>query len=111
MRLIDLEPELLKISGHNAWRKGASIVDADGVMFLCPQCFKNNNGNVGTHMMICWKPYVDPETTPKPGRWNLEGTNFEDFTIAAGPSGQSSVLIQGGCNAHFYIRNGEVIFT
>jgi hypothetical protein len=110
MRLTDLEPEFLKHSG-DSWRNVDTLAEADGIMFLCPRCFETNHGNIGTHVMVCWRPSVPPEITPKPGRWEFEGTNFDNFTLAAGPSGMRSVLIQGGCDAHFYITNGEVTFA
>lgn len=109
MRLSLLEPEWLKHHG-DSWLNVDTIGEADGIMFLCPTCFEKNHGNVGTHVMVCWRPHVPPEITPGPGRWEFEGTNFEDFTLVAGPNsgGRRSVEIKGGCCAHFHITKGEV---
>lgn len=109
MRLTELEPEFLRRSGES-WIPVASFSEADGLMFLCPACFEKNGGNVGTHRMVCWRPHIPLEVTPGPGRWNFEGTSFEDFTLQPGPlsEGKRSVQAQGGCNAHFHINNGEV---
>lgn len=107
MKLRELEPRLLKILASDRWNcEGVSLADADGVIFLCPVCFKNNGGPVGTHSIICWKPSVPLAQSPGPGRWNLIGTSIDDLTLQAG---SSSVLLQGApCRAHFFIRNGEI---
>lgn len=82
-----------------------SIAEADGIIFLCPKCFRDHNGSVGTHSCICWSPKVPPDVDPKPGRWELTGTCLDDLTLRAG---SSSILLVGGCNAHFFITNGEI---
>lgn len=106
MRLADLEPEFLKIVDDRSHRRDATFQDCDGIFFLCPLCFKANNGPVGTHGVICWKPHVPQTRSPTPGRWSIEGTGFHDLSLVAG---SSSVLLMGGCNAHFFIKNGEII--
>lgn len=110
MKLAELEPEFLKITGDRTFRTDATIADCDGLMFLCPVCFKKNSGPVGTHRVICWKPHVPQTRRPKPGRWNILGTSFGDLTLQAGSSSVllTSVLLTGGCKAHFFIRNGEI---
>lgn len=79
---------------------------AEGVMFLCPACFRKNRGRVGTHIVICWFTGVplNPGLTG-PGRWNPRGTGLSDLTFV-GP-GSFSVLIEGGCNWHGYVKNGH----
>jgi hypothetical protein len=81
------------------------IAAADGVRFLCPLCFKNNRGRVGTHSVICWRPRVPAGVPPVPGRWEFQGTGLGDLTLVAV---SSSILLQGGCGAHFFIRRGAV---
>lgn len=106
MRLTELEPRFLKIIAEDHWRSDATMDDCDGLMFLCPTCFKNNGGNVGTHSIVRWKPHVPQTQTPKPSRWNILGTSFEDLTLQAG---SSSVHLPGSvCGAHFFISNGEI---
>jgi hypothetical protein len=108
MKLIDLHPEFL-------WHKEVpesteiSIDNADGVLFLCPECTKRKlaGENIHVHSVICWNPSVPQSITPNPGRWSMEGTGFDDLTLV---NGSSSVLLTGGCNAHFWVRNGEIIF-
>lgn len=62
---------------------------------------------IGTHRIICWRPRVP--ITPSmvgPGRWDFEGTGYDDLSLVAG---SSSVQILGGCAAHFFVRAGEVV--
>jgi hypothetical protein len=107
MRLLELEPRFLKITAPDEWdTKDIGIAEADGIIFLCPVCFVTNNGNVGTHSIICWKPHVPLERSPGPGRWNFLGTGFEDITLQAGSS--SIFLTTADCKAHFHITNGEI---
>lgn len=106
MRLLELNPEFLKRTGDDTFERTASIAEADGLLFLCPVCFRANAGSVGTHSVICWQPKVPAHITPGPGRWNFEGTGLADLTLVAG---SSSILLSGpGCGAHFFIRNGEI---
>lgn len=106
MRLTELQPRFLKRESADNFRcRDVSMTDADGIWFLCPKCFKNKGGPVGTHSIICWEPSVPQDTTPTGGRWTIEGTGFDDLTLVAG---SSSVLLKGGCNAHFFVRNGQI---
>ena len=56
---------------------------AQGVMFLCPTCFKKNAGPIGTEHIICWfkDRSVPAEAFPGPGRWVASGSGFEDLTL------------------------------
>jgi hypothetical protein len=79
---------------------------AQGVLFLCPLCFKINNGPIGTHSVICWfKGRVSDDLEPGPGRWNPQGTTIDDLTFV--PPGAVSVQLLGGCNWHGFIVNGD----
>jgi hypothetical protein len=106
VKLAELHPQFLKREDSHNWRNVDTIGEADGVEFLCPKCFRARGGSVGTHAMICWSPRVPQDTSPTGGRWELHGTGLADLTLVAG---SSSVLIKGGCEAHFFIRNGEII--
>lgn len=106
MKLRDLEPQFLKIVSENSWRSDAAMGDCDGLFFLCPVCFRANNGPVGTHGIICWKPHVPQTFHPTPGRWDMRGTGIDDLTLFAG---SSSIHLTGpGCGAHFHIANGDI---
>ncbi len=106
MKLIELEPHFIKIINSNSWTTDSSPQDADGIQFLCPKCFSDNKGPMGTHMIICWKPHVPQTFYPVPGRWNIVGNSYDNLSLVAG---SSSVLLTGGCKAHFFVRNGEII--
>lgn len=109
MKLTDLDAKFLKLESERVHAFVEDIKDADGVRFLCPVCFINNgNTSEGTHMMECWRPHVPQSNSLSgPGRWEFVGSGLDDLTLVAG---SSSILINGGCNAHFWIRNGEIIF-
>lgn len=135
MRLLDLEPRFIRrevrvettrhlkpgVDPHQPWtdadveeRTGPveylvtvhELAEADGVIFLCPKCHATNGGPVGTHSVICWRPRVPPDVDPKPGRWEFQGTGLGDLALVAG---SSSVLLMGGCNAHFFVRGGDIV--
>lgn len=106
MRLSELRPAFLKLLDQRTRRyEGVTREEADGIQFLCPKCWTANGGPKGTHMVVCWRPTVPAETTPGPGRWELVGTDFEDLSLVAG---SSSVLLLGGCKAHFFVEHGSI---
>src|SRR5574342_554084 len=92
MRLTELEPSFLKRLDDKTFRRNTPFAEADGIIFLCPKCFVANKGPIGTHSVICWRPHVPQTTTPVPGRWEFQGTGFDDLTLVAG---SSSVLLHG----------------
>lgn len=108
----DLEAEFLryegaKEDGHVHWTRVETLAEAHGVRFLCPLCFATNQGNVGTHSVICWfEGKVPDEATPGPGRWNPQGTGLNDLTFVPGAKTQS-VKLEGGCNWHGFVVNGD----
>jgi hypothetical protein len=107
VRLSELDPALLQIDNEGTWKTDVEFEKSDGIIFLCPVCFKANGGRVGTHSVVCWKPHVPQERSPGPGRWNFLGTSLDNITLQAGSS--SVFLTTAPCKAHFYIRDGEVI--
>lgn len=109
-RLTELDPQFLKRTDDSHWQHVERIGEADGIIFLCPACFEQNNGPVGTHSIICWRPSVPQSTSPTPGRWEFEGNGYYDLTLAGGAwSGNlRSVKLDASCNVHFHITNGEV---
>ena len=96
--------------GYQQQARVESIKQAQGVRFLCPKCYEANGGPVGTHAVICWSPAVPDRFDPKPGRWVLLGTGFDDLTLGPPPGRSASVLLtsRGGCQAHFFVENGAV---
>jgi hypothetical protein len=111
VRLTELEPQFLKLTDapvDSGWkcRTDATFEDCDGLEFLCPLCSTTNHGPIGTHRVICWKPHVPAHVTPGPGRWGHTGTGLGDLSLVAG---SSSVKLEGGCNWHGHITNGEAV--
>ena len=104
--LQELNAKFLKREDSHHFREVETLAEADGITFLCPKCFAANNGSVGTHSVRCWAPSVPQDTSPTPGRWEMRGTGLADLTLVAG---SSSVLLTGGCNAHFYVRDGAIV--
>jgi hypothetical protein len=101
----DLEGEFLRITGDKTFRRTQEIAGADGIMFCCPKCFPEKGGSVGTHSIICWSPHVAEHMRPGPGRWSLQGSSIDDVSLVAS---SSSILLDGGCGAHFFVRNGQI---
>lgn len=112
MRFTELEPKLIRYERREDRVYHVpvdNLADAQGVQFLCPKCFRENGGSVGTHAIICWsRSRGTPEdAVPGPGRWTLEGTGLHDLTLNGDP-GSRSVLLTGGCAWHGFVTNGEV---
>ena len=107
MDLSALEPQFLLLESPGSYQHVGTIAEADGVLFLCPVCFRSNGGEVGTHSVICWAPKVPLTESPGPGRWRFSGTGYADLTLAP------SISLPGddGCRAHFFVRNGQIVFA
>jgi hypothetical protein len=122
MRLTDLNPQFIRreirpcavgypdcdtVSPHteHEWHLPCSLEEADGIIFRCPKCLAAKSDGVGVHSVICWRPRVPGDVTPKPGRWEFTGTGLFDLSLVAG---SSSVALLGGCNAHFFVEQGGI---
>ncbi len=86
MRLSELEPEWLCEGDSRVTMRrinNATPATAQGLLFLCPVCFKKNNGPVGTHSIIVWfkDRGVAADREPLPERWEATGTSFDDLTL------------------------------
>lgn len=104
--LTELLPEFIRWINDARYQRVATIEQADGIIFLCPKCLEvNNNDKKGVHSIICWKPRIPQTTLPGPGRWNFNGTCFEDLTLYAG---SSSIRVTSGCRWHGFIDKGIV---
>lgn len=108
LKLTELDPQFLKHvlddDGYYFLMVDA-LSEADGISFLCPKCYLANKGRIGTHSIICWDPSVPENLNPKPGRWKMVGTSFQDLSLVAG---SSSILLTDGCRWHGFIREGQV---
>ena len=111
MRLTDLEPQFLAVSAPGHWRHVDTLAEAQGILFLCPKCFAENGGPVGTHAVVCWSADrgTPTEERPLPGRWALKGTGYADLTLDGEGGKSRSVLLTGpGCGWHGFVTNGEI---
>jgi hypothetical protein len=106
MLLRDLKPSFLILDSKAEFSRTDEIAKADGIVFLCPKCYAERGGEVGTHSIICWQPHVSKEIDPGPGRWKFSGTGYDDLTLTAS---SSSILLLSGCRAHFFIRDGKIV--
>jgi hypothetical protein len=108
MNLRELEAEFVR-STPGGFEQVETIAEAEGLWFLCPKCFKDNGGKVRTHMILCWNPLAPADRDPRPGRGLFAGTSLDDLTLdAVPPEKKRSVLLLGGCNAHFHVTAGEI---
>lgn len=110
MKLSDLEPSFLTvIEPGKVHQMTSDLVDlthgrAQGIRFLCPKCFEENGGAVGTHGVQCWFRDADvPEIEePKP-RWGMSGSSFADLTLSP------SILLTSGCGWHGFVTAGAIV--
>jgi hypothetical protein len=112
MRLSQLAAQLLTYreeDGRILFYNAPSLAEAHGIQFLCPKCYKQKGDQIGIHSCICWFAGKVPDSAePGPGRWNPSGTGIEDLTFVPYEGHPLvSVQLNGGCNAHFNIVNGE----
>jgi hypothetical protein len=127
MRLVDLDPEWVTYGEHGGLGRygdmhshvayhpdslgevdspdtSIAMPQADGVMFLCPTCFKKNGGAIGTERVVVWfrdRAAVPADALPGPGRWVATGDSFDDLTL------QPSVNVDHE-HWHGFVRAGEI---
>jgi hypothetical protein len=85
-----------------------ALGEAHGVWFLCPKCYAENGGPIGTHAVLCWfVGRVPDDADPKPGRWTPTGTGLSNLTFVPSPGRSQSVLLTGGCGWHGFVADGN----
>ena len=111
MRLAELDAQLVRYCAGppETYEHVDTLVDADGVLFLCPKCYAANAGPVGTHSVLCW--FVDrvaDDIDPRPGRWTPQGTGLADLSFVPSAGRSNSVLLTGdSCGWHGFVTNGD----
>lgn len=114
LRLTLLRPQFLryeKRDGQVYLPNVDHIMQAQGIQFLCPKCFVENGGSIGTHSVICWSRSrgVPDDARPGPGRWSLDGIGYDDLTLDTDVGSPSrSVLLTSGCRWHGFVTKGRV---
>jgi len=106
MKLIELNPQWKKVDGSD--ERGGFIMadgfdDAECILILCPLCFQKNKGAEGTHSVFIPNPKMKRDFLGGHARWEMTGNDFNNLTV------NPSVLLKGTCDAHFWIKNGEII--
>lgn len=103
MKLSELEPSFMRATDANHFHAVSSFEDAQGIMFLCPYCFRENGGPKGTHVVLVWFEGRNVPVACQPkARWKASGTCLEDLTI--NPS-----IHHPSC-WHGYVRDGQITF-
>lgn len=137
MRLTELDPTFVRyetrietwdvvVGDHETWhdrgcptesRTGpreyaipvATLTEAQGLRLLCPMCFGENGGPVGTHALEVTfhdRGAADEQgshgRSGTPSRWYVSGVSYADLTL------QPSIDLTPGCRWHGHITNGEV---
>lgn len=109
--LIELEAEFIIYTGEQKMRRVDTLEAAQGLLFLCPLCYTNNNGPVRTHSVIisfAGRGVPDDQgsrnSEGKPSRWNvIGGTGINDLQLSP------SIHLKGeGCGWHGHIGHSGV---
>lgn len=110
MQLTALEPRFLRYLPGRVREFSDLLAEAQGVLFLCPLCFKaNGNSPVGTHAIEV--TFADRGVAAEDGshgsdgqptRWTVSGTGYADLST------QPSILLLSECAWHGFITNGVV---
>lgn len=108
MRLTALKGTFYRYAGERSFKPVTAMAEADSVMFLCPACFEQNGGPVGTHRIrIDFVGRGTPDehcihgSDNQPVRWNAAGSSLDDLSLTP------SIQILGGCNWHGFVTNGD----
>lgn len=85
------------------------LAEAQGISLLCPKCFQQNGGDVGTHWIevtFTNRGASDDQGSHgkdgRPTRWNVSGDCFENLTLIP------SIKLESGCDWHGFITGGEI---
>jgi hypothetical protein len=94
---------------ERSFRRVGTLAEADGIWFLCPKCYVENNGPVGTHRCkIGFRGKATPGTygcnkDGQPVLWDVVGgSGLDDLQLSP------SYLIQGGCGWHGFVGSSGV---
>jgi hypothetical protein len=96
--------------GREIWRPVSTLAEANGILFLCPVCFRANGGPIGTHAVsVTFADRGVPDdlgsrnSQGKASRWVVEGNTVADLTL------RPSIHLAGpGCGWHGFITAGAV---
>lgn len=109
MKLTELDPTFVRATPHGGHQDVATFAEAQGVLFVCPSCYrKNGNSGIGVHMVLVWfrDRGVPDDAVPKPARWAASGTSIADLTLTPSVNLQTNDASRD--EWHGFITNGEV---
>lgn len=97
-----LEAKLVRLGDAEDYEPAENVTTAQGMVFVCPGCYRKNGGIEGTHSILVWFSFrgVPVAMTPGPGRWRVSGSNLK--TLSLQPS------VNCGC-WHGFIKNGTAV--
>ena len=101
MKLSELEPRFITY-GETNFLTDVPFEQAEGILFLCPGCFKKNGGPVGTHSLIIYFHSTKNPVMLK--GWKMLGTGMSDLTLFP-----SILILNEECRWHGFVRDGEII--
>jgi len=87
-----------------------TLVEAQGIWFLCPLCFDTNKGSIGTHWVgVGFADRAPPGTFSqnkegKDSRWSVSGTGLDDLVLT--PSIQLDT--EHGCKWHGFVGSSGI---
>ena len=112
MKLTELLPRFrrVEIREGREFHMSSDFANAMGIQFLCPKCFREGGGPVGTHAILCWSAErgTPADVRPLPGRWAMKGTGYNDLTLDGEGGKSRSILLMSGCKWHGFVVNGDV---
>ena len=108
--LTELEASLIRYN-EIGFSEINELSEAQGILFLCPLCFINNNGAIGTHSVLISfanRGVTDEQgsknSSGQPSRWNIiGGTGLNDLQLSP-----SINLDISDCKWHGFIGNSGV---
>lgn len=83
MNLTVLDPVLRGVNAAGVVLRVENLWDACGLSFLCPACWRRNEGREGTHRIHVWFEGAPPDLGG-PGnasRWKVTGTSVHDLSL------------------------------
>jgi hypothetical protein len=87
-----------------------SLEEADGIGFLCPKCFDENKGAVGTHGLHIYFKFKGRKVPDRIGlngegktvRWAVSGTGLDDLVLTP------SILLLYRCAWHGFVGSSGI---
>jgi hypothetical protein len=102
--LEQLEAKFLIVKTTHHYHETDDFTQAQGIKFLCPLCYRRNNGPEGTHTIQVFfaERNVPASLVPRSGGWKATGSGYHDLTITP------SIAVRcSDCEWHGFVTNGK----